>query len=100
MLIKKLFVRMLIALALGLCAGIVMELTTTGMVFPIFLIIGILAGVFIGIVLEIVHGTLKIAREDFKKLKKHALRILIAASIGILAGIVLHYGQEIDIICR
>ncbi len=89
--IKKLFVRILIAAALGLCAGIAMEYSTAGLKFPIFLIIGILAGVFIEFVIEILRGALTIAREDLRKLKKTVLRILIATSIGLLAGIILEF---------
>ncbi len=89
--IKKLFVRILIAAALGLCAGIAMEYSTAGLKFPIFLIIGIIAGIFIELVIEILRGALTIAREDLKKLKKTVLRILIAASIGLLAGVILEF---------
>ena len=68
--IKKLFVRMLIAAILGLCAGILMEFSTAGLKFPIFLIIAIIAGIFVELVVEVLRGALTIAREDLWKLKK------------------------------
>ncbi|MBC8470611.1 MAG: hypothetical protein H8D56_14160 [Planctomycetes bacterium] len=89
--IKKLFVRMLVAVTLGLCAGIVMEYSTAGLKFPTFLIIGIIAGIFVELVVEVLRGALTIAREDLRKLKKTVLRILIATSIGLLAGIILDF---------
>jgi hypothetical protein len=89
--IKKLFVRILIVAALGLCAGIAMEYSTAGLKFPIFLIVAIIAGIFIELVIEILRGALTIAREDLRKLKKTVLRILIATSIGLLAGIILDF---------
>ena len=89
--IKKLFIRMLIGITLGLCAGIIMELTTSGLIFPAFLIVGILAGIFIGVVIELVPRARMITWENLRKLKKPALRILIAISTGLLAGMVLEY---------
>jgi len=89
--IKKLFVRRLIAIILGLCAGIVMEFDTSGLIFPTFLIIGVLAGIFVEIVIEVIRGTLTITREDLRKMKNPVLRILVATSIGLLAGIVLEH---------
>jgi len=87
--IKKLFVRMLVAVTLGLCAGIVLELDTSRLIFPTFSIAGVLAGIFIELVIEIIRGSLKITRQDLRKMKKTALRILVATSIGLLAGVIL-----------
>ena len=89
--IKKLFVRMLVAATLGLCAGIALELDTSGLIFPAFLIVGILAGVFIDLVIEVVRGSLKITREDLRKMTNPVLRLLVATSIGLLAGMILEY---------
>jgi hypothetical protein len=89
--IKKLFLRMLLAAALGVCAGIIMEYDTAGLIFPTFLITGVLAGIFIEIVIEIIRGALTIAREDLSKLKKPVLKILVATFIGLLAGIILEF---------
>jgi len=89
--IKKLFVRMLVAVFLGLCAGIVMEFSSEWLVFPVFLIVGVLACIFIEIVIEVIRGTLTITREDLRKMKKPVLRILIATSIGLFAGIVMEF---------
>ncbi|MHC4534707.1 MAG: hypothetical protein ACYS6K_12205, partial [Planctomycetota bacterium] len=89
--IKKLFVRMLVAVFLGLFAGIVMELSSSWLAFPVFLIIGVLACVFIEVVIEFILFGRTITREDLRKIKKPALRILIATSIGLFAGIVLEF---------
>ncbi|MBW7990328.1 MAG: MFS transporter [Planctomycetes bacterium] len=89
--IKKLFVRMLIAVILGLCAGILMEYSSLWTVFPVFLIIGVLACIFVEIVIEVLICAGTITREDLRKMKKPILRILVAASIGLLAGTVLEY---------
>ncbi len=89
--IKKLFVRMLVAVFLGLCTGIVMEISSSWLVFPVFLIVGVLACIFVEIVIEVIRGTLTITREDLRKMKKPVLRILIATSTGLLAGIVLEF---------
>ncbi|MBN1806676.1 MAG: hypothetical protein JW837_15620 [Sedimentisphaerales bacterium] len=91
MLIKKLCVRLLIAFILGLCTGIVMELATEGFVFPVFLIVGLLACIFIEVVIEFIRYGRMITRDNLRKIKKPALRILIATSIGLLAGIVLEF---------
>ncbi|MCP4611960.1 MAG: DUF456 domain-containing protein [Planctomycetes bacterium] len=91
--IKKLSVRMLIAIILGLCAGMVMEYSSLWSVFPVFLVIGVLACVFVEIVIEVLRGALTIAREDLTKIKKTALRILIATSIGLLAGIIMEFAS-------
>ncbi|MHC4584146.1 MAG: hypothetical protein ACYS3N_06420 [Planctomycetota bacterium] len=92
--IKKLFVRMLVAIILGLCAGILMEFSSEWLVFPLFLIVGVLACIFVEIVIEVIRGTLTITREDLRKMKKPVLRILIATSIGLFVGIVLELISE------
>lgn len=89
--IKKLFVRILVAAVIGLCAGILMEYSSEWAAFPVFLFIGIIAGIFIELVIEILRGAFTIAREDLGKLKATVLRILMAASIGLLAGVVLEH---------
>ena len=89
--IKKLSVRMLVSAILGLCAGILMEYSSLWTVFPVFLIIGVLASVFVEIIIEIFLFGLTITREDLRKNKKPVLRIFIATSIGLLAGVVLEY---------
>ncbi len=87
--IKKLFIRMLIATTLGICAGIAMEYMSLWVGFPVFLIIGVLAGIFVEIVIEVFRMEHTIAREDLRKMKSSVLRIFVAIFIGLLAGTVL-----------
>ena len=89
--IKKLFVIILVATVLGLCAGIVMEHIALWEVFPIFLISGVLVGVFIGITVALLSYGRSVTRDDLRNMKSPVLRILVATSIGLLAGAVLGY---------
>jgi len=87
--LKKLFVRMLVATTLGLCAGVVMEYKFLWKDFPIPLILGALVGVFSGITATLLSYGLSVTRDDLRKMKRPVLRILVATSIGLLAGAVL-----------
>ncbi len=89
--LKKLFVRILIAAALGLCAGIVMEYIALWEGFPIFMILGTLAGVFSGITVEVLSHGHSITREDLKKMESPVLRILVATAVGLFVGSVLEF---------
>ena len=89
--IKKLFVIILIATILGLCAGIVMEHIALWEGFPIFMILGALAGVFSGIIVEVISYVRSVTREDLRKMESPVLRILVATAIGLFVGSVLEY---------
>jgi len=89
--IKKLFVIILGATVLGLCAGIVMEYMFLWEGFPVPLILGVLIGVFSGITVALISYGLSVTREDLRKMKSPVLRILVATSIGLLTGMVLEY---------
>ena len=89
--IKKLFVIILIATILGLCAGIVMEHIALWEGFPIFIISGALAGVFSGITVALLSHDHSVTREDLRKMESPVLRILVATAIGLFAGSVLEY---------
>jgi len=89
--IKKLLVIILIATILGLCAGIVIEHIALWEGFPIFMILGALAGVFSGITVVLLSYGLSVTREDLRKMESPVLRILVATAIGLFAGVVLEY---------
>ena len=89
--IKKLFVRILVSAILGLCAGIVMEHIALWEGFPIFMILGALAGVFSGITVEVLSHDHSVTREDLRKMESPVLRILVATAIGLFVGSVLGY---------
>jgi len=89
--IKKLFVIILVATILGLCAGILMEYIALWEGFPIFIISGALVGVFSGITVEILSHSHSITREDLRKMESPVLRILVATAVGLLVGSVLEY---------
>ncbi len=89
--IKKLFVIILIATILGLCAGIVIEHIALWEGFPVFMIIGVLAGVFSGITVALISYGHSVTREDLRKMINPVLRILVATAVGLLAGSVLEY---------
>ena len=89
--IKKLFVIILVATILGLCAGIVMEHIALWEGFPIFMISGALVGVFSGITVEVLRHGHSVTREDLRKMEIPVLRILVAAAVGLFAGSVLEY---------
>jgi len=77
--IKKLFVIILVATVLGLCAGIVMEHIALWEVFPIFLISGALVGVTVGIIIEAIRYN-RLMRRSFLKGKGLDLERLPAGS--------------------
>lgn len=89
--VKKLIVGMLVATTLGLCAGVVMEYMFLWEGFPVPLILGVLIGVFSAITVALLSYGFSVTREDLRNMKSPVLRILVATSIGMLAGSVLGY---------
>lgn len=89
--IKKLFVIILVATILGLCAGILMEYIALWEGFPVFIISGALVGVFSGITVVLFSCGLSVTRDDLRKMESPVLRILVATAIGLFAGSVLEY---------
>lgn len=79
MIIKKLFVIILVATILGLCAGIVMEHIALWAGFPIFLISGALVGLTVGITIEAIRYN-RLMRRSFLEGKGLGLERLPAGS--------------------